>query len=82
MGGQESLQREHVPATTRDIVKTQIAKLREVFPEVFVEGKIDFDRLRVTLGESAQAGPSRLHFSDRALFAAASIFNAAAIRSR
>jgi adenine-specific DNA-methyltransferase len=61
--GQVTLVREHVPPTSGDIVETQIAKLREVFPEVFVEGKIDFDRLRVTLGESAQTGPGRFHFS-------------------
>jgi hypothetical protein len=32
---------EHVTAASGDIVEAQIAKLRNLFPEVFVEGKID-----------------------------------------
>lgn len=36
------------------------AQLRELFPEVFIEGgKIDFDRLTLTLGESVDVGKER-----------------------
>jgi adenine-specific DNA-methyltransferase len=56
-------QREHVAAGSGDIVEVQISKLRRIFPEVFVEGKVDLDRLRSTLGASAQSGPGRFHFS-------------------
>jgi hypothetical protein len=46
-------QREHVQASSGDVVKTQVGKLRRQFPEVFVEGTIDFDKLRTTLGSAA-----------------------------
>ena len=45
--------REHVAATSGDVLETQKAKLRELFPEVVVEGKIDWEKLRVTLGAAA-----------------------------
>jgi len=61
--GQAKPAREHVTAASGDIVETQIAKLRNLFPEVFVEGKIDFDKLRTTLGAAAESGPGRFHFS-------------------
>jgi adenine-specific DNA-methyltransferase len=54
---------EHVAATSGDVLEAQVAKLRSLFPEVFVEGKIDFDKLRITLGAAAEAGPGRFHFS-------------------
>ncbi len=54
---------EHVAATSGDVLEAQIAKLRSVFPDVFVEGKIDFDKLRATLGAAAESGPGRFHFS-------------------
>src|SRR5579863_5344340 len=54
---------EHVAATSGDILETQIANLRALFPEVFVEGKIDFDKLRATLGASTESGPGHFHFT-------------------
>ena len=54
---------EHVAATSGDVLEAQIAKMRSVFPDVFVEGKIDFDKLRATLGAAAESGPGRFHFS-------------------
>ncbi len=54
---------EHVAATSGDVLEAQIAKLRSLFPDVFIEGKIDFDKLRVTLGAAAESGPGRFHFS-------------------
>jgi len=56
-------QREHVAAESGDIVETQISEVRRLFPEVFVEGKIDFDRLRTTLGAAAESGAGRFHFT-------------------
>src|SRR5437870_5833776 len=55
--------REHVSPSSGDIVEVQMERLRKLFPEVFVEGKVDFDRLRATLGAAAQSGPGRFHFS-------------------
>ena len=57
------LVREHVAASSGDVVEMQIAKLRDLFPEVYVEGKIDFDKLRAALGFAAEQGPGRFHFS-------------------
>jgi adenine-specific DNA-methyltransferase len=43
-----------------NISATQKAKLRDLFPEVFTEGgKIDFERLRLTLGEAVDTGKER-----------------------
>lgn len=57
------VQTKHVEGTSADTVEVQVEKLRSLFPEVFVEGKIDFDRLRVTLGAAAETGPNRFHFT-------------------
>ena len=54
---------ERVGATSGDVLEAQVFKFRELFPEVFVEGKIDFDKLRTTLGGAAESGPGRFHFS-------------------
>jgi adenine-specific DNA-methyltransferase len=54
---------EHVEATSGDVLEAQVAGLRQLFPEVFVEGKIDFDKLKITLGGAAESGPGRFHFS-------------------
>jgi adenine-specific DNA-methyltransferase len=62
--GQETkAKRERVASTSGDICESQVARLRQLFPEVFVEGKIDFDRLKVILGAAAEPGPGRFHFS-------------------
>ena len=55
--------REDVASASGDIVEAQTNKLRGLFPEVFVEGKIDFEKLRATLGAAAEQGPGRFHFS-------------------
>ncbi|MCC5917824.1 MAG: hypothetical protein JJU02_10930 [Cryomorphaceae bacterium] len=34
-----------------DVKKDQLEKLRKLFPEVFSEGKIDWEKLKATLGE-------------------------------
>ena len=54
---------ERVGASCGDVLEAQLARLRELFPEVFVEGKIDFDKLKITLGAAAESGPGRFHFS-------------------
>src|SRR5437016_8585294 len=54
---------DRVDAVSGDMLEVQIARLRGLFPEVFVEGKIDFDKLRATLGAAAESGPGRFHFS-------------------
>ena len=60
---QQKVKREKVADTSGDVLEAQIAKLRSLFPDVFVEGKIDFDKLKATLGGAAESGPGRFSFS-------------------
>ena len=60
---QRAVKQEHVASTSGDVCERQVARLRELFPDVVVEGKIDFDKLRITLGAAAESGPGRFHFS-------------------
>lgn len=51
---------QQLKATSANIDDEQKAKLKVLFPEVVTEGgKIDFDRLRLTLGESVDVGKER-----------------------
>lgn len=51
---------EKLDLTSMGIKEHQIEKLKELFPEAFTEGsKIDWDRLRRTLGEQIDAGKER-----------------------
>jgi len=51
--------RQPVPRATPDLIEEQIERLREIFPEAFSEGSVDFDRLRETLGEIVDDSPER-----------------------
>lgn len=46
-----------------DLVKDKIEKLKEIFPEVFSEGKIDFDGLKELLGEVVETDKERYNFN-------------------
>ncbi len=48
-----------VDLTSMDIVDEQKRKLKEIFPNVFNENKVDFDRLKLVLGEDIDAGQER-----------------------
>jgi adenine-specific DNA-methyltransferase len=54
---------EPIAATSGDVLPEQVAKLRKLFPDVIIEGKIDFDKLRATLGAAAESGPRRFSFT-------------------
>lgn len=45
------------------ITEEQKRKLRQLFPEVFNEKKIDWERLKAALGEDLDKGPERYHIS-------------------
>jgi adenine-specific DNA-methyltransferase len=46
--------------TSLNIAENQLQKLKEIFPEAFTEGnKVDWDKLRLTLGESIDTGKER-----------------------
>jgi hypothetical protein len=53
---QQKVTRDNVADTSGDALEAQVAKLRSLFPEVFVEGKIDFDKLKATFGGAAESG--------------------------
>jgi adenine-specific DNA-methyltransferase len=54
---------EPVQIDTSDIAAEQCARLRELFPEAFTEGKVDFEKLRATLGDLVDDGPERYRFT-------------------
>lgn len=54
---------EPIAVESAEILKDRIQQLRDLFPEAFTEGKIDWDRLRATLGESVDECSERYSFS-------------------
>lgn len=46
-----------------DITDTNIEQLRQIFPEVFSEGKVDFEALKDALGESVDSSEESYQFS-------------------
>lgn len=54
----EELQKQEL--TSLNIAENQLQKLKEIFPEAFTEGnKVDWDKLRLTLGENIDTGKER-----------------------
>ena len=48
------------PLTSMNITEEQLQNFKQLFPEVFTEGlKIDWDKLRLTLGETVDVGKER-----------------------
>jgi adenine-specific DNA-methyltransferase len=39
-----------------DIGAERLAALKDLFPEVFTEGNVDFDQLRLVLGDQVETG--------------------------
>ncbi len=54
---------DRLPLTSQDVREDRIAALRELFPEAFAEGKVDFERLKQALGESIDEGRERYGLS-------------------
>ncbi|KXZ40183.1 adenine-specific DNA-methyltransferase [Alkalithermobacter thermoalcaliphilus JW-YL-7 = DSM 7308] len=48
---------------TPDIAEENIQKLKQLFPEVFTEGKIDFEKLQQVLGEYVEDSNERYNFT-------------------
>ncbi|MBE0436064.1 MAG: site-specific DNA-methyltransferase [Methylomicrobium sp.] len=46
-----------------NIVQGNIDKLKTLFPDIFSEGKIDFDKLRETLGDQVETADERYNFT-------------------
>lgn len=54
---------EKMNGETLNIVSDNIKKLKEIFPEVFNEDKVDFEKLEAVLGEYKDNGTERYNFS-------------------
>jgi adenine-specific DNA-methyltransferase len=52
-----------VKKQTPSITDEQLAGMRELMPQAFTEGKIDFDKLRASLGDFADERPERYSFT-------------------
>ena len=50
---------EKLQGTSMDIVQDNIEKLKEIFPEIFTEGKIDFEVLKQLLREKIETDNER-----------------------
>jgi adenine-specific DNA-methyltransferase len=48
-----------MPLTSGDVTAERKDALRQLFPEVFAEGKIDFEKLKLVLGEDIDEGRER-----------------------
>lgn len=53
----------HPPISTPDLTAERLQALQELVPEVFSEGKIDFEKLRAALGNLVDDAPERYTFS-------------------
>ncbi len=53
----------NVDGASKDILQENVEKLQSLFPEVFTEGKVDFDALRETLGEYVEDKEERYSFT-------------------
>ncbi|NCH71070.1 site-specific DNA-methyltransferase [Cronobacter dublinensis] len=54
---------QEVDSKSMDIVADNISKLKELFPEVFTEGKVDFDALKEVLGGYIDGREERYSFT-------------------
>lgn len=54
---------EKLQGTSMDIVQDNIEKLKQIFPEIFTEGKIDFEVLKQLLGEKIENDKERYSFT-------------------
>ena len=49
--------------TTPDLTESNIEKLKQLFPEIITDGKIDFEKLEILLGKEIDDTPERYNFT-------------------
>jgi adenine-specific DNA-methyltransferase len=52
-----------LPLLSHDVLTERLARLRELFPDVFAEGKVDIEKFAQLLGDSATDAPERYGLS-------------------
>jgi hypothetical protein len=58
---QYKVELEKIASTCGNVLEAEIAIPRGLFREVVVEGKVDFDELKATLGEVLGRSPKSVH---------------------
>src|SRR5699024_9384315 len=51
-----------IPSSSPDLTQVNIEKMKELFPEIVTEGKVDFDMLKTVLGEEIDDRSERYKF--------------------
>lgn len=54
---------EKIPSTSLDLTEEKINKLKSIFPEALTDGKIDFDKLRLVLGDELEEKIEKYQFT-------------------
>ena len=54
---------EKLNGQSMNLTENNIDNLKQLFPEVFTEGKIDFDKLRLILGDNIEENDERYQFT-------------------
>ena len=54
---------ESVEKASPNLITDRTEQLRRLYPEVFSEGRVDFDKLKVALGEGVDTQSERYTFS-------------------
>lgn len=57
------MKNDKVECNSLDVKKRNIEKLKELFPETLTDGKIDFEKLRLILGDEIETSPERYSFN-------------------
>jgi len=63
MTNQKAMKAPPVERTSADLVAEQVERLKKIFPEVVAEGKVNFEKLKITLGEIVDDSPERYSFT-------------------
>jgi len=58
-----SINNKTINKVSEDIKKNRIEKIKNILPEVFEEGKIDIEKLKLALGEEIDERPERFNFT-------------------
>ena len=54
---------ESITATSMDMTEHNLEQLNSLFPNVFTEGKVDFETLKAELGEHVETANERYQFT-------------------